>query len=120
MIKQNQRRVPMQVVAVALVILLVATAILVGAMSSSGPSRAIGLIVGLLVLALAYGVWRGSGRARFWTTIFSTAGVAYAVVPFAGVDALGLLQIVVASFIVGLLLVPTSSRRWFHDLPVKE
>ncbi|MEU5942444.1 hypothetical protein ABZ807_25445 [Micromonospora sp. NPDC047548] len=107
-------------VAVALVILLVAAVIAAAQMLTSGPSRATGFIVALLVLALGYGLWRGSGRARFWTTVFSTASVVYGVVPFTGVDASGLLQIVGASVIVGLLLVPASSRRWFHDLPVEE
>ncbi|WP_200211533.1 hypothetical protein [Micromonospora coerulea] len=119
MIEQSQRRIPMPVAA-AVVILLVATAIPAGKMLTSGPPRATGLIAGLLVLALAYGLWRGSGRARFWTTVFSTVGVGNGVVMFARADALGLLQIVGASVIIGLLLVPASSRQWFHDLPVEE
>ncbi|MBM0227676.1 hypothetical protein [Micromonospora sp. ATA51] len=118
-IEQSERRVPVPVTA-AVVILLVATAIPAGKMLTSGPSRASGLIAGLLVLALAFGLWRGSGRARFWTTVFSTASVVYGVVAFAGADASGLLQSVGASVVVGLLLVPASSRRWFHDLPVEE
>ncbi|MFG1886892.1 hypothetical protein ACGFIR_03350 [Micromonospora sp. NPDC049051] len=34
--------------------------------------------------------------------------------------ALGLLQIEGAAVLVGLLLLPASSRRSFHDVPVKE
>ncbi|GAA4565178.1 hypothetical protein GCM10023176_12620 [Micromonospora coerulea] len=62
--------------------------------------------------------WERAGPV--WTTIFSTAGVVNGVVMLAAADALGLLQIVGASVIVGLLLVPASSRQWFHDLPVEE
>ncbi|MBQ1049595.1 hypothetical protein KBX50_14115 [Micromonospora sp. C51] len=119
MIEQGQRRVPAPVAAVCLV-LLVAAALWGSMMLTSGPSVATGLIGVLLLLALAYGLWRGSGRARFWTTVFSTAGVVYGVIAIAKADVLGLLQIVGASAIVGLLLVPASSRRWFHDLPAKE
>ncbi|SCG80218.1 hypothetical protein GA0070609_6312 [Micromonospora echinaurantiaca] len=120
MIEQSRRRVPVPVAVAAVAILLAATAILLGAMSSTGPSTVVGLVVGLLVLALAYGLWRGSGRARFWTTVFATAGAVYAVVPFTGLGVTTLLQIVVAALVVVLLLVPASSRRWFHDLPVTE
>ncbi|WP_320066550.1 hypothetical protein [Micromonospora sp. RTGN7] len=119
MIEQSQRRVPMPV-AVASVTLLVATVFPATAMFTSGPFMVTGLIQVLLLLALAYGLWRGSGRARFWTTVFSTVSAVYGVVMIAKADALGLLEIVVASVIVGLLLVPASSRRWFHDLPAEE
>ncbi|MET8233049.1 hypothetical protein ABZS77_20505 [Micromonospora sp. NPDC005298] len=119
MIEQSQRHVPMPVAA-ASVILLVAAALAATMMFSSGPSMAAGLIGVLLLLALAYGLWRGSGRARFWTTVFSTAGIVYGVVAITRADAFGLLQIVGASVLVGLLLVPASSRRWFDDLPAEE
>jgi hypothetical protein len=116
MIEQSQRRVPMPVAA-AVVVLLLGTAIPAGEMLTSGPSSATGgLIALLLVLALAYGLWRGSGRARFWTTVFLTASVVYGVVTFTGVDATWLLQVVGDSVVVGLLLVPASSRWWFHDV----
>ncbi|MER5702228.1 hypothetical protein ABT023_09770 [Micromonospora sp. NPDC002296] len=119
MIERSQRRVPMPVAA-ASVILLVAIVFPATTMFASGPSMVIGLMQVLLLLALAYGLWRGSGRARFWATLFSTVSVVYGVVMIAGADALGLLEIVGASAIVGLLLVPVSSRRWFHDLPAEE
>lgn len=119
MIEQSQRRVPIPIAA-ASVILLVAAAFPASMMFTSVPSMATGLIGVLLLLALAYGLWRGSGRARFWTTVFSTASVVYGVIAITKADALGLLQIVGASVIVGLLLVPASSRRWFHDLPAGE
>ncbi|MEU5946800.1 hypothetical protein ABZ793_14710 [Micromonospora sp. NPDC047465] len=118
MIEQSQRRVPMPVAA-ASVTLLVAAALPASMMFTSGRSMATGLIGVLLLLALAYGLWRGSGRARFWTTVFSTASIVYGVVAIAKADALGLLQIVGASVVVGLLLVP-ASRRWFHDRPAEE
>ncbi|MEV4540589.1 hypothetical protein [Micromonospora echinaurantiaca] len=120
MIEQSRRRVPVPVAVAAVAILLVAAAILLGAMSSTGPSTAVGLVAGLFVLALAYGLWRGSGRARFRATVFATASAVYAVVPFTGLGVTTLLQIVVAALVVVLLLVPVSSRRWFHDLPVSE
>ncbi|WP_130330964.1 hypothetical protein [Micromonospora kangleipakensis] len=119
MIEQSQRRVPMPVAA-ASVILLVAAALPASMMFTTGPSMASGLIGVLLLLALAYGLWRGSGRARFWTTVFSTASVVYGVVAITKAEGSGLLQIVGASVVVGLLLVPASSRRWFHDLPAEE
>ncbi|MET8837761.1 hypothetical protein ABZV78_28125 [Micromonospora sp. NPDC004540] len=119
MIEQSQRRVPMPVVA-ASVILLVAAVLPASMMFASGPSMVTGLIGVLLLLALAYGLWRGSGRARFWTTVFSTASVVYGVVAITKAEGSGLLQIVGASVIVGLLLVPASSRRWFHDLPAEK
>ncbi|RAO35778.1 hypothetical protein PSN13_02201 [Micromonospora saelicesensis] len=72
-----------------------------------------------MLRALAYGLWRGSGRARFWTTVFSTVSVGYGVVTITDAGASGLLQIVAAAVIVGLLLVPASSRGWFHDLPAE-
>ncbi|MFC4019595.1 hypothetical protein ACFOW4_16855 [Micromonospora sp. GCM10011542] len=118
MIGQSQRRVPMPVAAAA-AILLVGAALPASMMFANGPSMATGLIGVLLLLALAYGLWRGSGRARFWTTVLSTVSVGYGVVTIAKADASGLLQIVGASVIVGLLLVPASSRRWFHDLPAE-
>ncbi|KAB1922273.1 hypothetical protein AB0J94_26000 [Micromonospora noduli] len=118
MIEQSQRRVPVPV-AVAAVILLVGAAIPASMMSADGSSVATGLIGVLLLLALAYGLWRGSGRARFWTTVFSTVSVGYGVVTITEAGASGLLQIVAAAVIVGLLLVPASSRRWFHDLPAE-
>ncbi|MEU6025263.1 hypothetical protein [Micromonospora sp. NPDC047134] len=119
MIEQSQRRVPVPVAAVS-VILLVATALSASMIIASGASIAIGLIGVLILLALANGLWRGSGRARFWTTVISTASVVYGVVAITTADALGLLQIVGGSAIVGLLLVPAPSRRWFHDLPAEE
>ncbi|MEV0153004.1 hypothetical protein AB0H57_04585 [Micromonospora sp. NPDC050686] len=119
MIEQSQRRVPVPVV-VASVILLVAAALPASMMLTSGPSMATGLIGVLLLLALAYGLWRGSGRARFWTTVFSTASVGYGVIAITRADASGLLQVVGASVVVGLLLVPASSRRWFHASPAEE
>ncbi|GHJ52232.1 hypothetical protein Nm8I071_15390 [Nonomuraea sp. TT08I-71] len=119
MIEQSQRRVPVPVAA-ASVILLVAAALSASMMFGSGPSIATGSIGVLLLLALAYGLWRGSGRARFWTTVLSTASVVYGVVAITKADALGLLQIAGAAVIVGLLLVPASSRRWFHDLPAED
>ncbi|MGW9194609.1 hypothetical protein [Micromonospora chersina] len=118
MIEQSQRRVPMPVAA-ASVILLVAAALPATMIFTGGPSVATGLIGVLLLLALAYGLWRGSGRAWFWTTVFSTSSVVYGVYAITQADASGLLQIVGASVIVGLLLVPASSRRWFHDLPAE-
>lgn len=107
-------------VAAASVILLVATAFPATTMFTSGPSMVTGLIQVLLLLVLAYGLWRGSGRARFWTTLFLTTSVVYGVVMIGRADALGLLEIFGASVIVGLLLVPASSRRWFHDLPAEK
>ncbi|MFC4144734.1 hypothetical protein ACFO0M_00525 [Micromonospora mangrovi] len=118
MIEQSQRRVPVPVAA-ASVILLVAAALSASMMFGSGPSIATELIGVLLLLALAYGLWRGSGRARFWTTVLATASVVYGVVAITKADASGLLQILGAAVIVGLLLVPASSRRWFHDLPAE-
>jgi hypothetical protein len=107
-------------VAASSVIVLVGAALPASMMFASGPSMVTGLIGVLLLLALAYGLWRGSGRARFWTTILSTASVVYGLVAITRADALGLLQIVGASVIVGLLLLPASSRRWFQDLPAEE
>ncbi|WP_141721777.1 hypothetical protein [Micromonospora citrea] len=118
MIEQRRRRVPVPVAA-ASVILVVAAALAVAMMSSGGPSIATGLIGVLLLLALAYGLWRGSGRARFWTTVLATVGVVHGVVTIRA-DTFGLLQIVGASVLVGLLLVPASSRRWFDGLPAGE
>ncbi|RKN42082.1 hypothetical protein [Micromonospora endolithica] len=114
MIEQPRRRPPLPIVAVALTTALVAVAVLVSAMASSGSSRIIGSMTALLVLGLAYGLWRGSGRARFWASVSATASAVYAVVPHFGVDASGLFQFVVSAVFVGLLLVPASSREWFH------
>ncbi|WP_147252425.1 hypothetical protein [Micromonospora endolithica] len=61
MIEQPRRRPPLPIVAVALTTALVAVAVLVSAMASSGSSRIIGSMTALLVLGLAYGLWRGSG-----------------------------------------------------------
>ncbi|MFG1886891.1 hypothetical protein ACGFIR_03345 [Micromonospora sp. NPDC049051] len=74
MIERSQRRVPVPVAA-ASVILLVAAVLPASMMFTNGPSLATGLTGVLLLLALAYGLLRGSGRARFWTTVFSTASV---------------------------------------------
>ena len=119
MIEQRQRRVPVAIAA-ACVILLVSAALAASTMFAGGPSTVTGSLGALLYLALAYGLWRGSGRARFWTAVFSTAGVVYGVVAITKADASGLLQIVGASAVAGLLLVPASSRRWFHELPAKK
>ncbi|MFD6755489.1 MULTISPECIES: hypothetical protein [Micromonospora] len=119
MIEQGQRRVPVPVAA-ASGILLVAAVLAVTMLFSGGPSVATGLIGVVLLPALAYGLWRGSGRARFWTTVFATASVVFGVVAITRTDVLGLLQMLGASALVGLLLVPASSRRWFDGLPAKE
>jgi hypothetical protein len=113
MVEQRQRRVPAPVTA-ALVILLLTSVVPVATTVTGGASIVAGLIVCGLVLALAYGLWRGSGRARFWTTVFSTGTVVYGVVALAEMDPVWLAQMVGASVIVGLLLVPASSRRWFE------
>ncbi|TNH30231.1 hypothetical protein FHG89_08825 [Micromonospora orduensis] len=118
MIEQSQRRVPLPVAAASMTV-LVAAALSATTIFTGGPFMATGLIGVLLLLALAFGLWRGSGRARFWTTVFSTLSVAYGIYAITQADASGLLQIVGASVIVGLLLVPASSRRWFHDLPAE-
>lgn len=107
-------------IAAASVILLVAAVLPASMMLTGGSSIAVGLLGVLLLLALAYGLWRGSGRARFWTTVFSAAGVVYGVVAITKADASGLPQILGAAAIIGLLLVPASSRRWFHDLPAEQ
>ncbi|MFC0002831.1 hypothetical protein [Micromonospora siamensis] len=117
-VEQGQRRVPGPVVAA--VTLLVAAALPASTMLASGPRMATGLVGVVLLLAMAHGLWRGSGRARFLTTVFSTAGVGYGVVAITKADPSGWLQIVAASAIVGLLLVPASSRRWFHDVPAEK
>lgn len=115
MIEQGERRVPVPVAA-AVSVLLLANAGPVGrAMLTGGPLTVSGLIAPVLVVALAYGLWRGSGRARFWTTVLSTGSAGYGVITFRGVDALRLLPVVAAPIIVGLLLLPAASRRWFKD-----
>jgi len=116
---QSRQTAPAPVVA-AVVVLLVAAAIPVRDMLTSGLSMATGLLAVLLFVVLAYGLWRGSGRARFWTTVFATAAVVYGVVTFAGGDVSGLPQIAAAAVVVGLLLAPASSRRWFEGRPVAE
>ncbi|MGW4499218.1 hypothetical protein ACWENR_11480 [Micromonospora sp. NPDC004336] len=118
MIEQSRRRVPVPVAA-ASVILLVGAVLPATMIFAGGPALATGLIGAVLLLALAYGLWRGSGRARFWATVLSTFSAVYGVYAIAQADASGLLQIVGASVVVGLLLAPASSRRWFHDLPAE-
>jgi peptidoglycan/LPS O-acetylase OafA/YrhL len=115
MIEQRRRRVPVPVLAAAALISLAAMALLVDTLASNGSAMVLGFMVGLLVLGLAHGVWRGSGRARFWATVLATAGIVYALVPFGGLDTARVTQLVVASVVVVLLMVPVSSRRWFGD-----
>lgn len=119
MTAQSRPSAPAPVV-VAAVVLLVVAAIPAGRMLTSGSAMATGLLAALLYLALAYGLWRGSGRARFWTMVFSTAAVVYGVVTVAGGDMSGLLQIAGAAVVIGLVLAPASSRRWFEARPVAE
>jgi hypothetical protein len=117
--RPRRRSAPVPVVAAVVVLLLVA-AIPGRHVVTSGSSLATGLLAALLLVALAYGLWRGSGRARFWTTVFSTAAVLYGAVTFVGGDVSGLLQSAGAAVVVGLLVAPASSRRWFDDRPVAE
>jgi len=119
MTAHGRQTAPVPVV-VAAVVLLVVAAIPARHLLTSGSSMATGLLAALLFLALAYGLWRGSGRARFWTSVFSTAAILYGVVIFAGGDVSGLLQTAGAAVVVGLLLAPASSRRWFAGRPVVE
>ncbi|MBY8871827.1 hypothetical protein K7640_08235 [Micromonospora sp. PLK6-60] len=118
MIEQGRRRVPVPVAA-ASVVLLVAAAFSASRMFN-GSSVAAGLVGVLLLLALAYGLWRGSGRARFWATVLATATAGYGVITVSKADASGLLQILGACVVVGLLLVPAASRRWFHASPTED
>ncbi|MEV6811886.1 hypothetical protein [Micromonospora sp. NPDC051296] len=123
MIEQRQSVVPRSVAAAALIFLLV-TAIQVAQMLTSDSSRATGLrvaiyVVGVAVLALAaaYGLWRRVERARTLAVGLSGFGIAYGVVGFAEIDALWLSRMAGSAVVVGLLLVPASSRRWFRVAP---
>lgn len=106
----------MPVVVAAALISLGAMTILVDTLASSGSAMVAGFMVGLLALGLAQGVWRGSGRARFWASVLASAGIVYALVPLGGLDPGRVAQLVVASAVLVLLIVPGSSRRWFGDL----
>jgi len=74
MTAHGRQTAPVPVV-VAAVVLLVVAAIPARHLLTSGSSMAAGLLAALLFLALAHGLWRGSGRARFWTSVFSTAAI---------------------------------------------
>ncbi|PZG12577.1 hypothetical protein C1I95_25450 [Micromonospora craterilacus] len=109
MIEQVEPRVPMPV-AVAVLIMVLVIAGSVGETLTTPPFGVTELMLPVLFLALAYGLWRRSGRARFWTTVFLMLAVVQDFEP------LWLLRMAGAAVIVGLLLVPASSRRWFGDI----
>lgn len=118
MIEQSERRVPAPVAAAALLLFLAGADSVGRAILTSDEPRVGGLLTGVLEVALGYGLWRGSGRARFWTTVLSTGSFLYGLVTFHAVSAPQLLQTVGGLIIVGLLLLPASSRRWFEGAQV--
>ena len=78
----------------------------------SGPGRLVLPAVGLLVYCLiAWGLWRGSRGAQ-WVAILLGA---FAVI--GGIAGSSLLRGLVGALLVGLLLVPASSRAWFMRSP---
>ncbi|MEV6813383.1 hypothetical protein [Micromonospora sp. NPDC051296] len=114
MIEQVESRIP-RPVAAAVLILVLTTAGSVGEMLMTASFTVTGPIFPILFLVLAYGLWRRSGRARFWTTLLLTMAVVYGLLGFGASNAFRWLWIAADAVTVGLLLVPASSRRWFHD-----
>ncbi|MEV2237953.1 hypothetical protein [Micromonospora sp. NPDC049891] len=115
MTEQRRPRIPLPVVAaVSLLVLTVVGS--VGALVTTPGATGIGLMVPVLVLVLAVGLCRGSGRARFWVTVLLTWSIVYGLVTLTSTDALSLVYIAGYATVVGLLLLPPSSRRWFHDV----
>ncbi|MEV2241895.1 hypothetical protein [Micromonospora sp. NPDC049891] len=119
MIDQDRRRIPVPVAAAAIIFLLGSALQVVQFKTSTAPTAteprttifAVGLI--LLSLAFAYGLWRQVGRARILTAGFAAFNIAYALVELPDIAALTVARMVAFAAVVGLLLVPASSRQWF-------
>jgi len=88
MTAHGRQTAPVPVV-VAAVVLLVVAAIPARHLLTSGSSMATGLLAALLFLALAHGLWRGSGRARFGRRSSRPPLFCNGVVIFAGGDVSG-------------------------------
>ncbi|MBX7265918.1 hypothetical protein KIF24_07660 [Micromonospora sp. Llam7] len=119
MIDQGRRRVPTPVVAAAIIFLLGNVIQAAQIKTSTAPRAtepratifAVGLI--LLSLALTYGLWHQVGRARTTTAGFAAFNIAYALVELPDIHAWTVLRMVAFAAVVGLLLLPASSRQWF-------
>lgn len=121
MIDEEQPRVPVPVVAAALIFPL-ATAIQSVQILTSNSSKLSELKTGLfalglfaLSLALAYGLWRRVWRTRMTVLVFAVFGIAYAVMGTFGSGALSVVKILGYATVIGLLLVPASAREWFPN-----
>ncbi|MGA3526353.1 hypothetical protein [Melissospora conviva] len=117
MIEQDRQRVPMPVVAAAAMIATLAVVLAASLIFASIEGIVVGLLVVALFLALAYGLWRGSRHALFWTTVIVNIIFVIGVLGLR-FDPWGALpQTVGALLVFGLVRWPASSRRWFRDLP---
>jgi hypothetical protein len=76
-----------------------------------------GVLVAAFMLALAYGLFRGNSFARWLVIILAMVNVATGATRSGASDSYRTFLICVPLLIVGLLLVPSSSRRWFLDPP---
>lgn len=118
-IDQDRRRAPVPVVAAAITFMLgmviqaaqVKTSTAPGATEPRTTIFAVGLI--LLSLAFAYGLWRQVGRAQILTAGFAAFNIAYGLVELPDIHPLSVLRMLAFAAVVGLLLLPTSSRQWF-------
>ncbi|MEU6021437.1 hypothetical protein [Micromonospora sp. NPDC047134] len=119
MIDQGQTRVPIPVVAAAIIFPLASVIQAIQFKTSTAPgvtdTRATVFAVGvvLLSLAFAYGLWRQVGRARMLTAGFAAFNIAYGLTALPDIDALTVLRMVALAAVIGLLLLPASSRQWF-------
>ncbi|GAB3861293.1 hypothetical protein GCM10029963_65540 [Micromonospora andamanensis] len=119
MIDQDRRRVPVPVVAAAITFLLGMVIQAAQVKTSTAPMAtepratifAVGLI--LLSLAFAYGLWHQVGRARVMTAGFAAFHIAYGLVELPDIRPLSVVRMLAFAAVVGLLLLPASSRQWF-------
>ncbi|MEG3637493.1 hypothetical protein [Micromonospora palythoicola] len=123
MIDEGQPRVPVPVVAAAIIFLLASAIQAVQFKTSTAPGAteprstifAVGLI--LLSLAFAYGLWRQVGRARILAVGFGAFNIAYGLTALPDIDVLTVSRMVGYTAVGVLLLVPASSRAWFPHGP---
>lgn len=75
-----------------------------------------GVLVAGFMLALAYGLFRGNSLARWLVIILSVVNAVTGATRSGVTDLQRAFVVCVPLTIVGLLLVPASSRRWFLGL----
>ncbi|MEV4713305.1 hypothetical protein [Micromonospora sp. NPDC049374] len=119
MTDQDRRPMPVPVAAAAIIFPL-GNALQAAQIKTSTAARAtepratifaVGLI--LLSLAFAYGLWRQIGRARILTVGYAIFNIAYGLTELPDIAELTALRMMAFVAVIGLLLVPTSSRQWF-------